>query len=63
MRRRVVVTGFGCISPLGNDVESLWQGVQTGKSGVDFITHYDASQYKTRFAAEVKGFDGSVISF
>jgi 3-oxoacyl-[acyl-carrier-protein] synthase II len=58
MRKRVVVTGMGCISPLGNDVQTTWNNLLAGKSGVDLITHYDASEYKTRFAAEVKGFDG-----
>ncbi len=61
MRKRVVVTGLGCISPLGNDVATLWQNILAGVSGVDWITHYDASEYKTRFAAEVKGFDGAAL--
>lgn len=57
MRRRVVVTGLGCISPVGNDVKSMWANILDGKSGVGMITHYDASEHKTRFAAEVKDFD------
>ena len=57
MRRRVVVTGLGCISPLGNDVDSLWGNILAGKSGVGMITHYDTSQHKTKFAAQVKDFD------
>jgi 3-oxoacyl-[acyl-carrier-protein] synthase II len=61
MQKRVVVTGLGCISPLGNDVVSLWQNIIAGESGVDWITHYDASEYKTHFAAEVKGFDGAAL--
>jgi 3-oxoacyl-[acyl-carrier-protein] synthase II len=61
MRKRVVVTGLGCISPVGNDVETTWQNILAGKSGVDFITHYDASEYKTKFAAEVKGFNGAEL--
>lgn len=61
MRKRVVVTGLGCISPLGNDVESTWQNIVAGKSGMAPITHFDASQYKTTFAAEVKGFDGAAL--
>jgi 3-oxoacyl-[acyl-carrier-protein] synthase II len=61
MRRRVVVTGLGCISPLGNDVETTWNHILAGESGVDYITHYDASDYKTKFAAEVKNFDGAAI--
>lgn len=58
MRRRVVITGMGCISPVGNDVETTWQNLVSGKSGVDYITMFDASDLKTKFAAEVKGFDG-----
>ena len=61
MRKRVVITGLGCISPLGNDIQSLWDNVIAGKSGVGAITHYDASNFKTRFAAEVKGFDGAAL--
>jgi 3-oxoacyl-[acyl-carrier-protein] synthase II len=61
MRRRVVITGMGCISPLGNDVDSLWANIIAGNSGVDYITHYDASEHKIKFAAEVKGFDGAAI--
>lgn len=61
MRKRVVITGMGCISPLGNDVQTTWENLLAGNSGVDWITHYDASEYKTRFAAEVKGFDGNAI--
>lgn len=61
MYRRVVITGLGCISPLGNDVESTWSALLAGRSGVDWIAQYDASEYKTRFAAEVKGFDGAAL--
>jgi 3-oxoacyl-[acyl-carrier-protein] synthase II len=56
-RVRVVVTGVGCISPLGNNVDTTWQGILAGKSGVGRITHFDPASFKTRFAAEVKGFD------
>jgi len=56
-RQRVVVTGLGCISPLGNDLENTWKNVLAGKSGVAPITLFDASGFKTQFAAEVKGFD------
>ncbi len=59
MRKRIVITGLGCISPLGNDIQSLWDNVIAGKSGVGAITHYDASNFKTKFAAEVKDFDGA----
>ena len=58
MRKRVVMTGLGCISPVGNNVEETWRALLAGKSGADYITQFDASQHKTKFAAEVKGFDG-----
>lgn len=61
MRRRVVITGCGCISPVGNNVSDTWQALLAGRSGVDWITLFDASQHKTRFAAEVKGFDGAAL--
>lgn len=57
MRKRVVVTGMGCISPVGNTVQETWESLLAGKSGAGPITHFDASKHKTRFAAEVKGFD------
>jgi 3-oxoacyl-[acyl-carrier-protein] synthase II len=57
MRRRVVVTGMGCISPVGNNVADTWSAILAGKSGSGMITLFDASKHKTRFAAEVKGFD------
>jgi len=53
----VVVTGMGIISPLGLDVSTTWQALITGKSGVDYITLFDASDFKVKIAAEVKGFD------
>ncbi len=58
MRKRVVVTGLGCVSPVGNSVEDTWVALLAGKSGAGPITHFDASEHKTQFAAEVKGFDG-----
>jgi len=58
MNKRVVVTGLGCISPLGNDVPTSWRNLVDKQSGVDFITHYDTSDYVCKIAAEVKGFDG-----
>jgi 3-oxoacyl-[acyl-carrier-protein] synthase II len=61
MRKRVVVTGLGCISPVGNNVEETWDALLAGKSGAADITHFDASQHKTKFAAEVKGFDGVAL--
>ncbi len=53
---RVVITGMGVISPLGNDLETFWQNLLAGKSGVDTITHFDPSDFDTKFAAEVKDF-------
>ncbi len=61
MRKRVVVTGLGCVSPVGNTVEDTWQALLDGKSGAANITHFDASKHKTKFAAEVKGFDGVAL--
>jgi 3-oxoacyl-[acyl-carrier-protein] synthase II len=61
MRKRVVVTGLGCVSPVGNNVPDTWRALLAGKSGVGPITHFDASAHKTRFAAEVKGFDGAAL--
>ena len=61
MRRRVVVTGMGCISPVGNNVADTWSAILAGKSGSGMITLFDASKHKTRFAAEVKGFDGVAL--
>jgi len=58
MRKRVVITGLGCVSPVGNSVEETWVALLAGKSGAGPITHFDASEHKTQFAAEVKGFDG-----
>ena len=57
MSKRVVVTGMGCISPVGNNVKETWESILSGKSGAAMITRFDASRHKTRFAAEVKGFD------
>jgi 3-oxoacyl-[acyl-carrier-protein] synthase II len=54
---RVVVTGLGAITPLGNDVESYWGGVAAGRSGVGYISHFDASDCPAKIAAEVKNFD------
>jgi 3-oxoacyl-[acyl-carrier-protein] synthase II len=57
MRRRVVVTGLGAITPLGNDVATTWRAMQDGVSGAGGITKFDASAFPVRFACEVKGFD------
>lgn len=61
MRKRVVLTGLGCVSPVGNNVKETWEALLAGKSGVAPITAFDASAHKTRFAAEVKGFDGVAL--
>ncbi|MFH1691484.1 MAG: beta-ketoacyl-ACP synthase II [Candidatus Omnitrophota bacterium] len=57
MKRRVVVTGFGAVSPLGNTSEELWQGLVSGKSGIDKITYFDASAYDAQIAGQVKNFN------
>ncbi len=55
--KRVVVVGMGMVSPLGNDVPTTWGGVLAGRSGVGYITQFDPAGFRTRIAAEVKGFD------
>ncbi|RNF85460.1 beta-ketoacyl-ACP synthase II [Montanilutibacter psychrotolerans] len=55
--RRVVVTGLGIVSPLGNDLASSWDGIVNGRSGIGPITHFDASAFTTRIAGEVRDFD------
>lgn len=62
-RRRVVVTGLGCLTPVGNTVETAWANLLAGQSGIDLITRFDASNFACKIAGEVKGFDlGSYIS-
>jgi len=61
MNQRIVITGLGCISPIGNDVATTWQNLLDNQSGVAPITHYDTSDYVCKIAAEVKEFDGSSI--
>jgi len=56
-RRRVVVTGLGCISPVGNTVADAWSSLLAGKSGIDLITRFDASNFACKIAGEVKGFE------
>ena len=56
-KQRVVVTGMGVICPLGLNVEEFWAGLVAGKSGVGYITHFDASNYQVKVAGEVNGFD------
>ncbi len=55
--RKVVITGLGVVSPLGNALDTFWSGLISGKCGVAKITAFDASQYDTQIAAEVKNFD------
>jgi 3-oxoacyl-[acyl-carrier-protein] synthase II len=59
-RRRVVVTGIGMVTPLGNDPASTWERLVAGESGAGPITHFDASEYSVRFACELKDFDPTV---
>lgn len=55
--KRVVVTGIGCLTPLGNNLSDYWNGLINGVSGADIITQFDASKFRTKFACEVKNFD------
>ncbi len=55
--RRVVVTGLGALTPIGNNISSYWDGLISGKSGADLISYFDTSKFKTQFACELKGFD------
>jgi len=55
--KRVVVTGLGALTPIGNSVEEYWQGLVNGVSGAAPITYFDASKFKTRFACELKNFN------
>jgi 3-oxoacyl-[acyl-carrier-protein] synthase II len=60
--RRVVITGLGAITPIGNDVASSWEAALAGRSGVDTIQAFDASEFPVRIAAEVKGFDPAAVA-
>ena len=57
MGRRVVVTGLGAITPIGNTAEEFWRGIRENKVGIGPITKFDTTDYKVKLAAEVKGFD------
>lgn len=57
--KRAVITGMGAITPLGNSVDEFWKNIVAGKSGVDYITRFDTANFKTKFAAEVKGFNAA----
>ena len=59
--KRIVVTGLGAVTPLGNDVETTWNAIVNGVSGAGPITNFDASLFKTRFACEVKDFDATAF--
>ena len=61
MQKRVVITGLGCVSPVGNNMGDTWAALLAGKSGAAPITLFDASHHKTKFAAEVKGFDAAAL--
>jgi len=56
MKRRVVITGMGAVTPLGNDMETTWQAVVHGRSGIGRITRFDASTFPVKIAGEVKNF-------
>ena len=58
--RRVVITGLGAITPVGNDVATFWESLKSGKNGIDFITKFDTTEHKAKLAAEVKDFDASL---
>ena len=55
--RRVVITGMGCVTPIGNDVPTFWESLKNGKCGIGPITHFDTTDYKVKVAGEVKDFD------
>lgn len=57
--KRVVITGMGTLSPIGNNLQEFWDGLINGKNGAAAITHFDASLFRTRFACELKNFDAS----
>ena len=57
MERKVVVTGLGVISPIGNDVETLWNNVTSGVNGIGQITRFDTTDFAVKIGAEVKNFD------
>ena len=59
MMRRVVITGLGVITPIGNDKDTFWQSLCAGKNGVGLLSHFDTTDFSSHIAAEVKGFDPS----
>ena len=56
MNRRVVITGIGAVTPLGNNAAAFWEGIKEGKNGIGPITHFDTTDFKVKLAAEVKDF-------
>jgi 3-oxoacyl-[acyl-carrier-protein] synthase II len=61
-RPRVVVTGMGAVSPVGNNIEDMWAALVAGKSGIDYITSFDTTDFETKIAGEVKNFDANVYT-
>ncbi|MGL4847886.1 MAG: beta-ketoacyl synthase N-terminal-like domain-containing protein, partial [Clostridium sp.] len=61
MERRVVITGMGALTPIGNNVEEFWKNAKIGKNGIDFITLYDNEETGVKIAGEVKNFDPEVV--
>src|SRR5215210_618738 len=57
--KRVVITGIGALTPLGNNLDDFWSGLVNGVSGANLITQFDATKFKTRFACELKGFEAT----
>lgn len=57
MERRVVITGLGAVTPIGNNANDFWKGIKEGKCGIDEITRFDITNFKVKLAAEVKGFN------
>ena len=56
--KRVVVTGIGAITPIGNSKDEFWNGVLSGKNGIDYVTRFDTTEHRSQVGGEVKGFDG-----
>src|SRR5690625_76828 len=59
-KRRVVVTGLGAVTPVGNDIKTMWENIVEGKSGIDFITKVDKEEFPVHVAGEIKDFDSSL---
>ena len=57
MERRVVITGLGALTPIGNNTEEFWNGIKKGKCGIDEIKSFDISNFKVKLAAELKGYN------